>query len=302
MYPVEMVCVEVLQRGMVEIGNLWHENRASVQQEHFASGLAMRRLDSLFSSAPPPTRPQTILVGCPPDEWHTFTPLLLSLFLRRRGFKVIYLGANVPAVHFEETIAAVQTDLVVLASQQLTSAATLLQTALLLSDRGRLVAYGGRIFLLQPGIVKTIPGHFLGNKLDTAVEHVESLLAERPDSPRTSSPSKEYISALREFAARRLLIEATINEGLNSSQQGGDYFGIANQFLGNNILAALHLGNMDYLDSEIDWLVQLIKAHNLPVRIVYDYLGLYGNAVSGQLAEQGKPIIEWLNRQLKQRS
>jgi hypothetical protein len=227
--------------------------------------------------------------------------MLLSLFLRRRGFKVIYLGANVPAVHFEETIAAVQADLVVLASQQLTSAATLLQTALLLSDRGRLVAYGGRIFLLQPGIVKTIPGHFLGNKLDTAVEHIETLLAGQPDSPRTSSLSKEYASALREFAAQRLLVEATINEGLKSSQQGSNYFGIANQFLGNNILAALRLGNMDYLDGEIDWLVQLLKAHNLPIRIVYDYLGLYENVVNRQLSEQGKPIIEWLNRQVKQR-
>jgi MerR family transcriptional regulator, light-induced transcriptional regulator len=101
MFPVESVCMEILQKGMVEIGSLWYENGASVQQEHFASGLAMRRLDSLLSASPAPTRNQTVLVGCPPNEWHTFTTLLLSLLLRRRGLNVIYLGANVPAEQFE---------------------------------------------------------------------------------------------------------------------------------------------------------------------------------------------------------
>ena len=68
MFPVEAVCVEVLQKGMAEIGSHWYENGASVQQEHFASGLAMRRLDALLSASPAPTRNQTILVGCPPTN------------------------------------------------------------------------------------------------------------------------------------------------------------------------------------------------------------------------------------------
>src|SRR4029079_5632396 len=76
MFPVEVVCIEILQKGMSEIGNLWYENRASVQQEHFASSLAIRRLDALLASSPAPTRPQTVLMGCPAEEWHTFTPLL----------------------------------------------------------------------------------------------------------------------------------------------------------------------------------------------------------------------------------
>ena len=56
MFPVEAVCVEVLQKGMSEIGNKWYENHASVQQEHFASGLAMRRLDALLIASPVPSR------------------------------------------------------------------------------------------------------------------------------------------------------------------------------------------------------------------------------------------------------
>ncbi len=56
MFPVEVVSVEILQKGMAQIGKLWYENHASVQQEHFASSLAVRRLDALLSASPAPTR------------------------------------------------------------------------------------------------------------------------------------------------------------------------------------------------------------------------------------------------------
>ncbi len=298
MYPVETVCIDVLQRGMAEIGTLWYENRASVQQEHFASGLAMRRLDSLLSSAPPPTRSQSILVGCPSEEWHTFTPLLISLFLRRRGLGVIYLGANVPANRFEETISAVQPSLVILASQQLSTASTLQQTALMLSARGSMVAFGGRIFSMQPEIVRTIPGHFLGDRFETAVERIESLLSVHPDAPQIVAASAEYNETLKVFITKRPLIEAAINDTLRQSAGDMDYFQIANQFMGNNIIAALHLGNMNYLNSEIDWLNMMLKSQNLPLKIVSDYLSSYVRAVRAHLKDQGQPIAQWLDYQL----
>ena len=68
MFPMEVVCMEVLQKGMSEIGSLWYGNKASVQQEHFASALAMRRLDALLRAAPAPTQNKTVLVGCPPTN------------------------------------------------------------------------------------------------------------------------------------------------------------------------------------------------------------------------------------------
>src|SRR5215213_171735 len=114
LFPVESVCLDLLQKGLSEIGDRWYENRASVQQEHFASALAIRKLDALLSASPAPTRRQTVLVGCPTEEWHIFTPLLLALLLRRRGLNVIYLGANVPSEQFANTVKETRADLVVL--------------------------------------------------------------------------------------------------------------------------------------------------------------------------------------------
>ncbi len=129
LYPFETVCVEVLQHGLHEIGEMWYHAKSTVQQEHFTSALAQRRLDALIAAAAPPTRPQTILIGCTVNEQHTFTPLLFTLLLRRRGLKVVYLGANVPIQRFNETLQTIKPNLIILSAQQLQTANGLRETA-----------------------------------------------------------------------------------------------------------------------------------------------------------------------------
>ena len=298
LYPVETVCIEILQRGMVEIGNLWYENGVSVQQEHFASALAIRRLETLLAASPAPTRSQTVLIGCPPDEWHTFTPLLLALLLRRRGLTVIYLGANVPADRFEETILVVRADLVVLAAQHLISAVTLQELARQLMAQHATIAFGGRIFSLRPDLVKRIVGHYLGDRLDSALDSVESLLAGKPDSPQPVSPSVEYTETLKAFLANRPLIESGIDIDARAKGIDPAYFATAHKFMGDNITACLKLGAMTYLDNEIDWLKTLLKGRNLPDSVVRDYLKLYSAAVYHQLDGHALPITDWLDSQV----
>ncbi len=295
LYPVETVCTELLARGLTEIGMLWYENRASVQQEHFASGLAMRRLDALIAASPAPGRPHTILVGCPPNEWHNFSGLLLTILLRRRGLNVIYLGSNVPAERFEETLTAVQPSLVVLTSQQLRTAASLQQTASLLSAHGATVVYGGRIFIMQPGLTAHIPGHYLGDTLEAGIEKIEMLLVSRPETPRIAPLPNEYLQTLRSFVIKRPLIENSVNERLRPFSTNPEHISNANQFLGDNIIAALHLGNLHYIDSELEWLETLIKVNRMPAQVVVDYLKTFAEAVEQHIPEEGRIISGWLN-------
>jgi hypothetical protein len=67
-HPVETVCTAILQQGLSDIGNDWYLDKASVQQEHFASALASRRLETLITATPRPTRAQSVLIGCPPGS------------------------------------------------------------------------------------------------------------------------------------------------------------------------------------------------------------------------------------------
>lgn len=293
-FPVEAVCVDVLQKGVSEIGNMWYENRASVQQEHFASGLAMRRLDALLSASPAPTRPQTILMGCPPGEWHTFTSLLLALLLRRRGLNVIYLGANVPTERFSETAQKVKADLVVLVSQTLNSAAQLQHAALALITQKVNVAFGGRIFSLRPGIADHVPGYYLGATLEGSINEIESLLKGVSKPRKVKAAAQEYVSALQGFNAKRTHIESTLKLNLPPLSIGTEELDASIQHLGHNIAAALQFGDMEHLSEEMDWLKVLLHAYNRPKQELIYFMESYSNAIDTHINGQGDPIKKWL--------
>ena len=299
MFPVEIVCIEILQKGISEIGNLWYENRASVQQEHFSSSLAMRRLDALLASSPAPARNQIVVVGCPAEEWHTLTPLLLSLLLRRRGLNVIYLGANVPTEQFSNTVKNIKANLVVLVAQQLITAATLQQTALSLSSQNIPIAFGGRIFGLHPGLEDSISGHFLGNILTTAVENIETLLNEKIKQKPARPASPIYAATYGAYSSKRTQIELTFRELLEPLSSSPEDINTGIHFLGENITAALQLGDMSHVSTEIDWLKGLLQSHGAPQEQLIYFLQTYSQAVNQNINGQGKPIYEWLASQVE---
>lgn len=294
LFPVETVCEEVLQKGMSAIGDLWYENRASVQQEHFASNLAMRRLDALLTASPAPTRDKTVIVGCPPNEWHALTPLLLCLLLRRRGLNVLFLGANVPVSRFTEAVRSVQADLVILIAQQLTSAATLQSCARELADQNIPVAFGGRIFSLRPNLNTSIAGHYLGHALPSALEAVESILSGNSTRYAPGTISQAYLTASQAFAARRAQIEFTVQESLEPLALSSEDIETGLHFLGNNIAAALQLGEIAHVSAELDWLKTLLQFHNRPSQQLLYFLEIYAEAIRKTLHDQGEPILAWL--------
>ena len=299
MYPVEVVCMEILQRSMVEVGRMWYQNAATIQQEHFASSLAIRRLEALLHASPAPTRPEILIVGCPANEWHTFIPLMLTLFIRRRGYNVVYLGSNVPLTHFAETARVINASLVVLTAQQLNTAASLREISLDLYQYGCQVAFGGRIFSSHPGLVNKIPGHYLGNKLEAIMDMIENLVALQPPPPAPVMPAEKYGLALRAFITNRTHIESTLDQTLGPRMASSQYVADARIYLGENIISALKLGDMQVLDHEIDWLKILIQSFNLPPSILHAYLQAYAASLKHYIKDEGQPIIEWFDRQLQ---
>jgi hypothetical protein len=192
----------------------------------------------------------------------------------------------------------VKADLTILVAQQLISAATLRDSARLITDYGAPVAFGGRIFTLQPDLVKRVAGHYLGNRLDSVMDQVEALLEGKPVAPQPVPASTEYVETLKAFLANRFLIENRIDVEAQASGINPVYFDTAHKFMGDNIIACLRLGAMTYLDGEIDWLVNLLKGFDLPESMVPDYLRLYSVAVYRQLDGHAQPITDWLEKQI----
>lgn len=224
--------------------------------------------------------------------------LLLTFLLRRRGWGVVYLGANVPIEQMETTVAALKPQLVIMAAQLLHTAAALKEAAQTLQQAGVPLAYGGLIFNLLPALRERIPGHFLGEQLEAVPQRVESLMTSPRPVPTPQTIPDEYLRALEHFQERQGLVEARVIQAQNGSGHAPNYLALANRELGLNISAALALGDMDYLGTDIEWVTGLLRNHRLPAEALNDYLHAYHQSVRQRLDERGEPIVNWLGRLL----
>lgn len=299
-YPVETVCTEIIQQGIREIGNFWLIGKASVQQEHFASKQAHRRLETLITATPPPTRKETVLVGCPPGEQHTFSILLLNLFLRRRGIKVINLGADIPISQMSDTAMAIKPNLIVLAAQTLSSAASLQSALFSLQGLEIPLAYGGLIFNRISDLRQQLPAIFLGESLEEAVQTIENLLVTPSPIPvmnisNTTTPELSLL--LRE---KRPQIEVAFLEKLPKAIRKIAQENDVNSHFGDSLSAALQLGNPAYTEADLDWVRILLTQRYSYADLLALYLNTYRNVISLILGSAGAPINDWINMYLSQ--
>lgn len=294
-FSAETVCLQILQRGLAEIGEGWHEGRITVQQEHFASALALRKIEAMLSSTPAPYRSGRILIGCPPEEEHTFIPLLLALLLRRRGYDIVYLGANIPVRSIEITVQTTTPKLVIFTAQQLYTAATLLDMAQLLQQERIPMAYGGRIFHLMPELTRVIPGYYLGDSVEKSLYAVEQIMLNPHVQQSGRQPPEEYRVAREHFLQHQADIEALVWNEIGDVDIPHRRLATANTIFGRMIQAALDLGNLDYLGPDLDWIENLlVNHHQIPADHLADYLRTYRDAAQASLDDRGALIVEWL--------
>ncbi|HEX6384141.1 MAG TPA: MerR family transcriptional regulator [Anaerolineae bacterium] len=294
-YSIETVCFEILQAGLQKVGQGWYEGSVTVQQEHFTSALALRQVEAILAATPPPTREERVIVACPPQELHTFGPLLLALLLRRRGWDVVYLGANVPLERLETAVRSIGPNLAILAAQSLNTAATLLQMADLLHWLNVPLAFGGSVFDRIEAARQRIPGYFLGTELQAAPQAVEQLVEFTPPLPDLGPISEAYQQALDHFREQRAAIEADVHESAHVENLTAVELGNANDGLGDNIEAALTLGDMNFINANIEWLRGLLVNYHdrMPAETIKTYLEAYYEAAQEHLDERGQPILDW---------
>ena len=290
----EIACTEVIQKGLAEIGERWYQGAISVQQEHFASSLAMHRISALFVAAPPPTRAERILAACPPGEEHDFVLLLAAFLLRRRGWDVVYLGANVPLSRLAETIQLTLPRLVLSVALTLNSAAALREMADYVNARGVPLAYGGGIFNAYPALTERINGYYLGSEISSLPQVVEGLLMRQPALSTVSSISPEYTQALAKFVEKEVIIVASVTQAMQLEQLEPAHLENANLHFSRNIVAALALGEIDALDLSVSWLEGLLGNYGMSPLLAVRYFNVYRQAVQQHLgSHEGALLLDW---------
>ena len=82
---------------MQNIGELWREGTLRIMHEHLASAIVRSLLGSLVTTAgAPPTAPY-LIVTTPAGQLHEIGALIIASVASTEGWRVTYLGPNLPA-------------------------------------------------------------------------------------------------------------------------------------------------------------------------------------------------------------
>jgi len=78
------------------VGQLWHEGKLAVAQEHYASNQIKQKIFSAMNQLRMAEEGPRVVVACPSQEWHEISAMTAAYLCAARGCCVDYLGANLP--------------------------------------------------------------------------------------------------------------------------------------------------------------------------------------------------------------
>lgn len=100
--------------ALESLGEGWERGEIDVAGEHAASNAVHRRLAAAFDAAGSRSRGPKVVVGLPSGSQHDLGALAFATAIRRRGFDVLYLGADVPTDSWETVVLSGEAKAVVL--------------------------------------------------------------------------------------------------------------------------------------------------------------------------------------------
>lgn len=254
MFPVEDVCLHLLLPALGQVGNNWRSGDTSLAVEHFLSNLIRQHLLSIATVMPPPTREGRVVAGCAPDDWHEMAILMLTLFLRRQGWEVIYLGQAVGLKQLEAELDSINPDLVILSASAYQSIGNLRPAAEVVAgvNEGHIwFLFGGALFPYVPELIDHIPGIYAGDTLTEAMERINGLLNGQwhpaPNVPRAiSGPIQRVEAAISQhFPELKAHVAEALRRAEPDLEVGAD--SVAAEEAMRGLLASLQVGAPEML-------------------------------------------------------
>lgn len=95
LFTVDKTVIDLIGPILIKVGDLWEEGSISTAHEHFASSFLRSRIESVSDSFQHNSFLPKAVAVCGPGEKHELGLLIFTMFLRRKGFEVIFLGTSI---------------------------------------------------------------------------------------------------------------------------------------------------------------------------------------------------------------
>jgi DNA-binding transcriptional MerR regulator/methylmalonyl-CoA mutase cobalamin-binding subunit len=97
MLPPPRLVTEVLQPLLREVGERWHRGEWSIAQERMVTKIVTRHVGLMLDAYDRAARRESVVFATLQGERHELGLLMSAMICASRGFKVHYLGADLPA-------------------------------------------------------------------------------------------------------------------------------------------------------------------------------------------------------------
>ncbi|MFC9944013.1 cobalamin B12-binding domain-containing protein [Streptomyces pratensis] len=272
----ESVLLDVIAVVQGRVGEEWAANRISVAQEHAATAINDRAVAAV--SAHPSARTTAtrgrITVACVDGEWHGLPARLLAETLKLRGWRVDYLGAQVPTPHLIAHLHSTRADAVALSSSIATRLPTAHAAITACQAIGVPVLVGGAAFGPAGRYATLLGADAWAPDARTAADHLAERALPRPqpghqqfdDLPHLAD--QEYTMVARNSASLVRSVFTALEDAfpamrsysdLQRERTGEDLAHIV-EFLAT----ALYLGDEELFAWFITWTAQILVARGVP--------------------------------------
>jgi len=180
-YPIDLLTQQVLIPVLEAIGERWNARPSGIAEEHFFSAWLRNKLGARLHHTSGLAKGKPLLLACLPHEDHEIGLLLFALGALHRGFRVVYLGGNMPVRQLIHVVNKSHAAGVVLSGRDTPDAAALLADIAWLAGEARAPVFVGSHFSVGQRaaliLANVVP---LGASIVAGLNLLEARLARSP--------------------------------------------------------------------------------------------------------------------------
>lgn len=177
LYPIDIVTDNLMLPMLEEIGQRWDKRPAGIAEEHFFSAWLRNKLGARLHHTSAMARGPVLILACLPKESHEIGLLIFALAAIQHGYRVVYLGANMPVRQIFHAARALSAEAVVLAGREARDEGTLDDIAWLVQSLPLPVFVGSHYSLHQERDLINAGAHPLGADITQGMRRMEARLA-----------------------------------------------------------------------------------------------------------------------------
>ena len=135
LYPLDLVSSKLILPTLKLVGERWSERTAGIAEEHFFSAWLRNKLGARLHYVSSQTDGNTLLLACVPGHRHEIGVLMFSLAALGRGYRIVYLGTDMPLEPLPEVVERCKARGVILAAGRELDPETTISSIGMLSPR-----------------------------------------------------------------------------------------------------------------------------------------------------------------------